>query len=109
MILKQTTTSISEVNTAVAKMSSTTAADNSNNIVKPIYQWVNVNGMPTRMSYCGLSPEEISNNSHLKKLVLCICGNPGLTEFYEKFIQKIHQSLRVPVWVISHAGKIFYF
>lgn len=108
ILITQSTTSVSAVNTTVANMRPTTA-DNKGDIVKPTDLWIEVNGMPTRVLCWGQAlEEEISNSRDLKKLVLCVCGNPGITEFYEKFLLEVYKSLRVPVWVISHAGTIFF-
>jgi len=87
----------------VAKMSSTTADDNSGRSVKATDLWVDVNGVATRVLCWGQSIDD-DNRQELKRVVLCVCGNPGITEFYEKFLQEVYRTLNVPVWVLSHAG-----
>lgn len=33
-----------------------------------------------------------------------IAGNPGITGYYEQFLQTIHQETGYNVWALSHAG-----
>lgn len=87
----------------VAKMKLTTADDDSSCSVKARDLWVDVNGVATRV-LCWGKPIDEDNKHELKRLVLCVCGNPGVTEFYEKFLQEVYRILNVPVWVLSHAG-----
>jgi len=86
----------------VEKMRLSTADDDS---VKATDNWVDVNGVATRV-LCWGQPINENRSQNLKQLVLCICGNPGVTEFYEKFLQEVYQGLKVPVWILSHAGMI---
>ncbi|XP_050357402.1 lipid droplet-associated hydrolase [Nymphalis io] len=37
-------------------------------------------------------------------VVICITGNPGLTEFYIDFGSELYRSLQLPVCVLGHAG-----
>ncbi|XP_046406483.1 lipid droplet-associated hydrolase [Ischnura elegans] len=38
------------------------------------------------------------------EVVLVIPGNPGITDFYVDFMEKLHSKLGMPVLVVSHAG-----
>jgi len=87
-------------------MSSTTAVDDNGCNVKATDLWIDVNGVATRVLCWGQPINDEDDDKHkLKRVVLCVCGNPGVTEFYEKFLQEIYRTLNVPVWVLSHAGK----
>jgi hypothetical protein len=98
------TAAVAEASAAtVAKMRSTTADDDSGCSVKATDLWVDVNGVATRV-LCWGQPIDEDNKHELKRIVLCVCGNPGITEFYEKFLQEVYRTLNVPVWVLSHAG-----
>lgn len=37
-------------------------------------------------------------------VIICITGNPGVTDFYIEFASELHRSLGLPVCVIGHAG-----
>lgn len=87
----------------IPKMKSTKVDDDSGCSVKARDLWVDVNGVATRVLCWGQSIDE-DNKHDLKRVVLCVCGNPGVTEFYEKFLQEVYRVLNVPVWVLSHAG-----
>lgn len=69
-------------------------------------QWIDVNGVATRV-LCWGQPIDQDSGHGPERVVLCVCGNPGITEFYEKFLQEVHRALNVPVWVLSHAGMVF--
>lgn len=99
-----TTVTAEESSATVAKMRSTTADDDSGRSMKATDLWVDVNGVATRVLCWGQSIND-DNRHELKRVVLCVCGNPGITEFYEKFLQEVYRTLNVPVWVLSHAGK----
>lgn len=94
--------------TRVPKMtsSSTAAADvaavSADRSAKATDLWVSVNGVATRVLCWGQPIDE--NSAGPGRLVLCVCGNPGVTEFYERFLQEVYRALNVPVWVVSHAG-----
>ncbi|XP_027837933.2 lipid droplet-associated hydrolase isoform X1 [Aphis gossypii] len=98
-----TTVTAEESSATVAKMRSTTADDDSGRSMKATDLWVDVNGVATRVLCWGQSIND-DNRHELKRVVLCVCGNPGITEFYEKFLQEVYRTLNVPVWVLSHAG-----
>jgi len=36
-----------------------------------------------------------------------ILGNPGLTAYYEDFIEMLHLEVKKPVWAVCHAGHEF--
>lgn len=74
--------------------------------VKPTDLWVDVNGVATRV-LCWGRPIDQDSGHGPERVVLCVCGNPGITEFYEIFLQEVHRALNVPVWVLSHAGTVF--
>ncbi|KAJ0182358.1 hypothetical protein K1T71_001727 [Dendrolimus kikuchii] len=37
-------------------------------------------------------------------VIICVTGNPGITDFYTEFASELHTSLNLPVCVIGHAG-----
>ncbi|VVC35718.1 Hypothetical protein CINCED_3A009272 [Cinara cedri] len=78
-----------------------TAADDGSGAKPTTDRWVDANGVATRVLCWG---RPIDESGGPNKLVLCVCGNPGITEYYEKFLREIHRALDVPVWVVSHAG-----
>lgn len=103
------TKAVAEVaNPAVAKMKPSTA-DNDNHGAKATELWVDINGVATRVLCWGQPIDESGNGKGLDRVVLCVCGNPGVSEFYEKFLQEVYKELKVPVWITSHAGTIFIF
>lgn len=67
--------------------------------------WVVVNEMPTHVETWGGWIEDPAIKDS-KELLICVSGNPGVTEFYSHFLSLIHSTLKIPVWIISHAGKI---
>lgn len=101
------TKAVSEVvNPTVAKMKPNTA---DNDGAKATESWVEVNGVATRVLCWGQPIDENGDSKDLNRVVLCVCGNPGISEFYEKFLQEVYKALKVPVWITSHAGTIFIF
>jgi Lipid-droplet associated hydrolase len=34
-------------------------------------------------------------------------GNPGLTAYYEEFVDLMHKGVNKPVWAVCHAGHEF--
>jgi hypothetical protein len=38
------------------------------------------------------------------KNILFVLGNPGLTGYYEEFVESLHKFVNMPVWIVSHAG-----
>nr|XP_018908441.1 PREDICTED: lipid droplet-associated hydrolase isoform X1 [Bemisia tabaci] len=65
--------------------------------------WVVVNEMPTHVETWGGWIEDPAIKDS-KELLICVSGNPGVTEFYSHFLSLIHSTLKIPVWIISHAG-----
>ena len=39
-----------------------------------------------------------------KTVIVLIPGNPGLIEFYEVFMEKLHELRKLPIIGFSHAG-----
>lgn len=66
--------------------------------------YVDINGVPTRVITYGRWIEESVPEDAPPDIVVCIPGNPGVTEFYIEFLQTLHEQLRFPVWIIGHAG-----
>lgn len=96
------------VNRAVVKMNPNTA-NNDDDGAKATESWVSVNGVATRVLCWGQPIDENGDGKGLDRVVLFVCGNPGVSEFYEKFLQEVYKALKVPVWITSHAGMIFIF
>lgn len=66
--------------------------------------YVDINGVPTRVITYGRWIEESAPQGAPQDIVVCIPGNPGVTEFYVEFLEIIHQRLGLPVWIVGHAG-----
>ncbi len=81
----------------VAKMTSTMVGRN---------EWFSVQDIPTKILTWGDGVEELKCGQNL---VVLIPGNPGISDFYEQFLAQLHENLRMPVWMISHAGEYFSF
>ncbi|XP_059470689.1 lipid droplet-associated hydrolase [Neocloeon triangulifer] len=67
--------------------------------------YVEVRSVPTRVVTCGGWMQEAFVDQ--KDLVLIITGNPGLTAYYEEFIEMLHNDVKMPVWAVCHAGHEF--
>ncbi|KAK9509482.1 hypothetical protein O3M35_006792 [Rhynocoris fuscipes] len=63
--------------------------------------WITVNGVPTRVKTWG---GWIEDDLEVDSLILFIPATPGVTDFYDKFLETLYLNLRIPVWVIGHAG-----
>lgn len=64
--------------------------------------WIKVNDIPTHvMTWGGWIEDDISSDS----ILVCIPGNPGITDFYFYFLEKLHSIIKIPVWIMSHVGK----
>ncbi|KAK9508829.1 hypothetical protein O3M35_006290 [Rhynocoris fuscipes] len=63
--------------------------------------WIMCNGVPTCVRTWG---GWITDNLKSDSVVLLITGNPGITDFYKKFLSSLNKSLNIPVWVLCHAG-----
>lgn len=66
--------------------------------------WLEVNKVPTRVLIWGVDLKDLT--TEVTELFLCISGNPGVTEYYVTFLESLQARTGVPVWMISHAGKI---
>ncbi|XP_014260627.1 lipid droplet-associated hydrolase [Cimex lectularius] len=63
--------------------------------------WVPINSVPTMVrTWGGWIDEEIKT----KEVLLLITGNPGISDFYMKFLSMLHFILQIPVWIVCHAG-----
>ncbi|XP_050541631.1 lipid droplet-associated hydrolase [Daktulosphaira vitifoliae] len=69
---------------------------------KATIDWIEVNGVATRVLCCGQRITETGKKPD--KLVLFICGNPGVTLFYKRFLEKLYRTTGITCWVLSHAG-----
>ncbi|KAK7862854.1 hypothetical protein R5R35_008453 [Gryllus longicercus] len=63
---------------------------------------VEVNGVATYVATWGAWIEDDLSNH--RDLIVCIPGNPGVTGYYEEFLETLYCSLNIPVWIVSHAG-----
>ncbi|GLH05871.1 Lipid droplet-associated hydrolase [Gryllus bimaculatus] len=63
---------------------------------------VKVNGVPTYVATWGAWIEDDLKNH--QNLIVCISGNPGVTSFYNEFLETLYGTLDMPVWILSHAG-----
>lgn len=63
--------------------------------------FVDVNGIPTMVTTWGGHIDEKLNS---KEIVICIPGNPGLSGYYYRFLEIVHDKLKIPVWIIGHTG-----
>lgn len=63
--------------------------------------YVEISGVRTKVTTWGRSLTEARPG---EDLVLLIPGNPGVTRFYNMFLQTIYERVRVPVWAVGHAG-----
>ena len=66
--------------------------------------WLAVDGVPTKFLTWGTWVEDLRDED----VVLMITGNPGITEFYLQFLNELHKLLKIPIWAVSHAGKLCY-
>jgi len=39
-----------------------------------------------------------------ENIILVICGNPGITQFYKDFLNALYEKLHMTTWVVCHAG-----
>ncbi|XP_050419576.1 lipid droplet-associated hydrolase [Adelges cooleyi] len=65
--------------------------------------WLEVNGVATRVLCCGRSVAA-DGDKPIDRLLVFVCGNPGVTVFYERFLEELHKATGIPAWVVSHAG-----
>ncbi|XP_018324799.1 lipid droplet-associated hydrolase [Agrilus planipennis] len=66
--------------------------------------FIDVNGALTKVMAWGRWIEEPPETNEPEDIIICIPGNPGITKFYTVFLQRIHEELNCPVWILSHAG-----
>jgi len=66
--------------------------------------FVKINNVPTKVITWGKWIEESFNPGDTRDIILCIPGNPGVTDFYVPFLQKLHELTGYSVWIIGHAG-----
>ncbi|KAJ1527682.1 hypothetical protein ONE63_007641 [Megalurothrips usitatus] len=64
--------------------------------------FITLNYVPTHIMTWGGWIE--GNKSSFKEIALIFIGNPGVGMFYTEFLQQLNQKLKMPVWLISHAG-----
>ncbi|XP_065341255.1 lipid droplet-associated hydrolase [Cloeon dipterum] len=67
--------------------------------------YVEVRTVPTRLVSSGGWLQDAFVTG--KDLIFIITGNPGLTSYYEEFIDLLHEETKIPVWAVSHAGHEF--
>lgn len=65
--------------------------------------FITLNYVPTHVVTWGGWIED-SSKSKFKELLLVFTGNPGVAMFYTEFLQQLHDKLKMPIWVVSHAG-----
>lgn len=66
--------------------------------------YVYLNDVPTRVVTWGKWIEEPFTEDEGKELILCIPGNPGVTKFYENFLQTVYDKVKTPIWIVGHSG-----
>ncbi|KAE8743664.1 hypothetical protein FOCC_FOCC010706 [Frankliniella occidentalis] len=66
--------------------------------------FITLNYVPTHVMTWGGWIDEPNVLSKEKEVLLLFTGNPGVAMFYSEFLQQLHDRLKMPVWVISHAG-----
>lgn len=70
-------------------------------------EFVTINRVPLRIdSWGGYMPSKIEAKLQEKpnELILVIPGNPGVTKFYEKFLNHLYELTKKPIWIMSHGG-----
>ncbi|BES94280.1 UPF0554 protein C2orf43 homolog [Nesidiocoris tenuis] len=65
-------------------------------------KWLVLNEVPSCLQTFG---ERDDDSSQPDTVILVVSGNPGISDFYVKFMKSLHQKCNgLPVWVIGHAG-----
>lgn len=64
--------------------------------------FVNIGGIPTCVRTWGRWIEETGRPN--EDIIIMFPGNPGLTGYYELFLEKLHNKLGYTCWIIGHAG-----
>ncbi|XP_069105973.1 lipid droplet-associated hydrolase-like [Argopecten irradians] len=69
-------------------------------------EFVPLNGASTHILKCGAWPQTSQPTGRL--LFLIIPGNPGVIQYYERFMERLYHESKdcVPVWGISHTGHV---
>lgn len=52
------------------------------------------------MTWGGWIEDDLDSDS----VLVCVPGNPGITDFYFYFLENLHSLIGIPIWVINHAG-----
>ncbi|KAF4524799.1 hypothetical protein B566_EDAN010174, partial [Ephemera danica] len=67
--------------------------------------YVPVHNVPSRVVTCGgWLDEAFAQRGQNKEMVFIIPGNPGLTGYYEEFVQYLYDQVNMPTWILCHAG-----
>ena len=69
------------------------------------HQAENIDGFSTVIATTKNFEEEMGKT---KAVIVLVPGNPGLIEFYEVFMEKLHELRKLPIIGFSHAGIIKY-
>lgn len=70
-------------------------------------EFVTVTGVPVRVdAWGGVLPSDIEKNPEAKPkdLILLVPGNPGVVEFYDSFLDRLHEKTKKCIWIVSHSG-----
>lgn len=63
--------------------------------------WLLIDNTPTRLLTWGSDFEQLQEHQHV---VFMIPGNPGIADFYSEFLTKLHEEVKIPICMVSHAG-----
>lgn len=64
--------------------------------------FVNLNNIPTLVRTWGRWVEESPKSN--EDIVILIPGNPGVTGYYQYFLQRLHDNLGYTCWAVGHSG-----
>ncbi|XP_076257388.1 lipid droplet associated hydrolase sturkopf isoform X2 [Rhynchophorus ferrugineus] len=67
--------------------------------------FVEINNVRTKVVTWGRWIEESAGSTN--KIIILIPGNPGITNFYQKFAKTLYERSEIPVWCVGHAGHNF--
>ncbi|XP_033727354.1 lipid droplet-associated hydrolase-like [Pecten maximus] len=69
-------------------------------------EFVPLNGVSTHILKCGVWPQTSTPTDRL--LFLIIPGNPGVIQYYERFMERLFRANEggIPVWGVSHTGHV---
>jgi len=65
--------------------------------------FVPVHFVPTHIVTWGGWVDDPSRNSW-KDIIVVVPGNPGVTAYYVDFLDALYRDLKIPIWLIGHAG-----